>query len=381
MIHPKEFDIFLREEFGVDSYFGVPDSTLQNFCRYLVDSYGVCGKHVVGVNEGNCVAFGAGRHLATGKPACVYMQNSGLGNAVNPILSLTSGEVYKIPLVFIVGWRGAPGEPDEPQHIAQGSRTEKMLELLDLDYIVLDSKSTVGETRRAAAGFKKRLDIGEGVAFLVRKGAFESVNYAQAKESSGIIREQALEKIISAFPDDTFFGTTGMTSREVFEIRERMGMAHGNDFLAVGSMGHVSAIALGAASVLSKKRRIWCLDGDGAALMHMGAMATIGAGETGGFIHVLLNNASHESVGKIPTSAGQIDFSGIARACGYDMVLKVQTYEELARALDEINSPLPGKVFIEVLIAVCARGDLGRPTIAPQDSKVQFMDNLKEYMK
>ena len=376
MIHPHEFDSFLRSKLDIDSYFGVPDSVLQPFCRYLVTAYGVSDRHIVGVNEGSCVALSAGRYLSTGRSACVYMQNSGLGNAVNPVLSLISPEVYNIPVLFVIGWRGAPGEKDEPQHIAQGSRTIQMLSLLGLDYAVLDENSSIADITETADHFKSLLACGNSVAFLVRKGAFEAVEYTEVDTGFSLQREQTLEKIISAFPGDVFFGTTGVTSREIFEIRERMGMPHCNDFLSVGSMGHTSSIALGAATGLNRPLRIWCLDGDVAALMHMGAMASIGAINADGYIHVLLNNAEHESVGKIPTIGGQIDFCGIARACGYSNAIKVQTKEELKDVLKEIGNAVSGSVFVEICIASGARKDLGRPTISPAVSRVQFMENI-----
>ena len=386
MISPKEFDNFLKNKFDADSYFGVPDSVLAQFCGYLVNTYGISERHVVGINEGNCVALSAGRYLATGRPSCVYMQNSGLGNCVNPILSLTSEHVYNIPVVYIIGWRGAPGETDEPQHITQGSRTTRLLELLDIEYVIIDKTCCISRLHEVTEKFKLLLDTGKSVCFLIKKGSFSSVRYLPPKQKTGaefvLIRENALENILTAFPHDTFVCSTGMISREVFEIREKHNMSHSGDFLVVGSMGHASAIALGAASSAGRQfGRVWCLDGDGAVLMHMGSLAAIGASDVSDFLHVVFNNASHESVGKIPTVAGQLDLYAIAAACGYDKTFIVETQDDLFALLDIINSAQQGhigKIFVEVRIKIGSRSDLGRPTISPNDGKEQFMKRIKQ---
>ena len=404
MISPIEFDSFLINAFGVDSFFGVPDSVLAPFSGYLVNTYDMSKNHTVGVNEGNCVALAAGRYLATGRPACVYMQNSGLGNCVNPILSLTSEDVYNIPIVYLVGWRGAPGEKDEPQHITQGNRTTPLLELLDIEYIVIDKDSCIKDMQAVSERFKSLLDDGKSVCFLIKKGSFSSFEYSPPLQKPGsnftLNRESALECIITHFPNDTFICSTGMISREVFEVREKNNMSHSGDFLVVGSMGHASAIALGVASAATAisagvdaagvggnasaadskhPGRVWCLDGDGAALMHMGSLASIGASNVQNFVHVVFNNASHESVGKIPTIAGSIDFYAIAAACGFDKTIIVKTQDELLALLDVINSSdssCGGKIFVEICIAVGSRSDLGRPTIPPKQCKEEFMERI-----
>ena len=382
MLNPNEFDIFLKTAFGVDCFFGVPDSVLAQFSGYLVNIYGMSKNHTVGVNEGSCVALSAGRYLATGRPSCVYMQNSGLGNCVNPILSLTSEDVYNIPIVYLIGWRGAPGEKDEPQHLTQGQRTTELLELLGIEYIVIDKDCCMEDIQAVSERFSSLLESGKSVCFLVKKGSFSAVEYQPPMQKPGanftLIRESALECIIYNFPDDTFICSTGMISREVFEIREQNEMSHAGDFLVVGSMGHASAIALGIAQS-RKAERVWCLDGDGAALMHLGSLATIGASDAKNFVHVVFNNASHESVGKIPTVAGNLDFYAIAAACGYDKTFIVKTQDDLNMLVDVLRGADldgVGKIFIEICIAVGSRSDLGRPTIAPKDSKLMFMERI-----
>ena len=377
MLKVEDFVKSLNHELGVDSYFGVPDSVLRELCRYL--TYGVDGvaRHVVGVNEGNCVALAAGRYLATGMPSCVYMQNSGIGNCVNPILSLTSAEVYNIPIVYLIGWRGAPGEKDEPQHIAQGKRTTQLLELLDINYEVIDESISANELIDVMKKFNALIKSEASVAFLIKKGSFAPVEYKSPKNGFSLIREEVLEEVARRFAEDKFVCSTGMVSREMFEVRERLQMTHEHDFLMVGSMGHASAIALGAASALIGKKRLWCLDGDGSALMHMGSFATFGAFEANCaetlLVHLVFNNACHESVGKIPSVGADIDFCKIADACGYDEVFTAGTNEELSSVMDAVESAVKGKILIEARIAVASRADLGRPTQSPAECKEQFM--------
>ena len=320
---------------GRDFYTGVPDSLLKSLINYLMKTYGIDSKHhVIAANEGNCVALAAGYYLATRKIPIVYMQNSGEGNVVNPVTSLTSDKVYAIPIIYIVGWRGEPGVHDEPQHIFQGEITLKMLEDLDIKYFVVSKETKVDDVEDKMKEFNEVLKKGKSVAFVIRKGALKYDGKVEYKNKYTMKREEIIEHILKVSKDDPVISTTGKASREVFEIRERNKEGHAKDFLTVGSMGHSSTIALGIA-YNKPSTKIWCIDGDGAALMHMGAMGIIGATAPKNYVHVLINNGSHESVGGMPTVALDMDFVMIAKACGYKKAVCVENFEDLDRELME----------------------------------------------
>jgi phosphonopyruvate decarboxylase len=385
LINASDFDKLLKEELNIGAYAGVPDSVLKHFCDYLYGAYGISKQHLICANEGNCIAFGVGAYLATGKIPCVYMQNSGLGNAVNPLLSLSSPEVYRIPLMLLVGWRGAAGEKDEPQHISQGRRTSQMLELIDIPYETIDGTCGISDVREKVKKLNPRLSEGQSVAFLVKKNVFLSKGDSVCGPRNGIaentctpphlIREKALRRILERYPKDLFVATTGVTSRELFEMRDSLGQGHSNDFLNVGAMGHASAIALGLALHHSAER-VWCLDGDGAALMHMGAMAVIGANAAKNLVHVLFNNEAHESVGGLPTVGGSADFVKTARACGYEKALRVESEDDLSGAFRVVDTS-PGLIFMEIKIKIGSRADLGRPNLAPTAGKEAFINRIR----
>lgn len=364
---------------GVRFFTGVPDSQLRAFTDYLSDSYGVSKKHVVTVNEGTAVALASGYHLATGKIPCVYLQNSGLGNIINPVTSLLSEKVYKIPCVFVIGWRGEPGLHDEPQHLFQGAITLETLNILGIDYMVIDKDTTEKQLAEQMVYFNRTLNSGKSVAFVVKKGALSYDKAYVYKNQYSARRENIMQSIVKVAEEDLLIATTGKTARELFEIREKNGQSHRFDFLTVGSMGHSSSIALGVA-LNQPKRRVWCIDGDGAALMHMGAMATIGAIAPPNFIHVLINNEAHESVGGQPTVASKIDFCGIARGCGYSSTFHAVTLQEFESILSGIQDA-PGPIFIEVKSAIGSRSDLGRPTSTPVENKEAFMSGLRSVTK
>lgn len=353
-----------------DFYAGVPDSQLKAFCNYLMDRYGTDPKHhIIAANEGNAAAIGAGYHLATGKTPVVYLQNSGQGNLVNPAASLLHEKIYGIPMRFVIGWRGEPGIPDEPQHAFQGEITLRLLEDLEISYFILKK-----ETReREIADFLAK-SARKQTAFVVCKDALEYAGKIRYENQNSLLREEAIRKIIAHTGTDLLVSTTGKTSRELFELREANGQGHQTDFLTVGSMGHSSSIALGLA-LHRPDKRIWCLDGDGAALMHLGAMAVIGAGRPENLVHIVLNNAAHESVGGMPTAAGQIDLAGIARSCGYPCVESADSLDSLDGALQRIEKSNQLS-FLEIKCAIGSRTDLGRPTDSPQQSKQNFMRNL-----
>lgn len=365
------------EILGAEFYAGVPDSLLRPLCDYLMDAFGTDPRrHMIAVNEGSAAALAAGYHLATGKVPVVYLQNSGEGNLVNPAASLLHRQVYGIPVIFVVGWRGEPGVRDEPQHIFQGEVTLKLLEDLGIPAFVIGPETGDEEVREAMAGFRPLLAEGRDAAFVIRKGGLTYGKKRTYRNGYGLRREEAIRQIARAAGGDPIVSTTGKASRELFEIREALKQDHSRDFLTVGSMGHASSIALGVA-LHRPGERVWCLDGDGALLMHMGAMAAIGQGRPRNLIHIVLNNAAHESVGGLPTAAGGLDIPAIARACGYPCALTAETAGALDEALREAKARRD-LCLIEVKCAIGARPDLGRPTTSPQENKRAFMERLQD---
>lgn len=361
---------------GADFYTGVPDSQLKALCDYLIYAFGIDpSRHIIAANEGNCTAIAAGYYLATGKIPVVYMQNSGEGNIINPVASLLNDKVYAIPTVFIIGWRGEPGIPDEPQHIHQGKVTIKLLETMDIPHFIIDKETKEEDLEAMMEQFKQVLASGRSVAFIVRKGAISFHEKILYKNEYGIMREDIIRHIVHIAGDDPVISTTGKTSRELFEIRESNGQSHKYDFLTVGSMGHSSSIALGVA--LNKPdKRIWCIDGDGAALMHMGAMATIGSIKPSNMVHVLINNGAHESVGGMPTVGSKIEFTAIAKGCGYPYAASI---EEIDRLDEELHAAKRRDMLslLEVKCAIGARENLGRPTTTAKENKENFMNYLQ----
>ena len=354
MVNAGKFVEVLEGE-GVSFFTGVPDSLLKSFCAYLTDSR--AGSHVIAANEGGAVGLAAGHYLATGEPALVYMQNSGQGNAVNPLCSLADPDVYAVPMVLLVGWRGEPGVKDEPQHVKQGKVTVSLFETLGLPTEILpdDEDVALESVRRMVARAKSE---SRPVALVVRKGLFaEYVLRDRKADIAALPREQAIEDVLKSLPEGAVVvSTTGMISREVYETRERMGEGHSRDFLTVGSMGHAPMIALGIARKLPD-RQVFCLDGDGASIMQMGNMAIAGQSGCSNLTHIVFNNAAHDSVGGQPTVGGAIDLTAIAEACGYNRQ----------------GAP----AFREIKVAKGARKDLGRPKEPPQANKALFMEALE----
>ena len=365
----------LVEIIGSDFYTGVPDSQLKALCNYLMATYGIDPKHhIIAANEGNCTALAAGYHLATGKVPVVYMQNSGEGNIINPVASLLNDKVYAIPVVFIVGWRGEPGIHDEPQHIYQGEVTVKLLEDMDIATFVIGKETTDEEAEKAMDAFRAILAQGKDVAFVIRKGALTDAPKVEYRNDNTMVREEIIRHIVKVSGEDPVVSTTGKASRELFEIREANGQGHQYDFLTVGSMGHSSSMALGVA--LNKPdRKIWCIDGDGAVLMHMGSMAVVGANKPENLVHVVINNSAHETVGGMPTVAGRIDLTAIAKACGYPNAVCVDSFEALDRELKAAKERNELSL-IEVKCSIGAREDLGRPTTTALENKQNFMRYL-----
>lgn len=366
----------LIEIIGADFFTGVPDSQLKALCNYLMRTYGIDPKHhIIAANEGNCAALAAGYHLATGKVPVVYMQNSGEGNIINPVASLLNDKVYAIPVIFIIGWRGEPGIHDEPQHIYQGEVTEKLLEDMGIVSYAIGKDTTDEEVVATMVEFRKKLAKGKDVAFVIRKEAITYDEKVKYKNDNTMLREEIIQHIVKASGEDPIVSTTGKASRELFETRVANGQSHKYDFLTVGSMGHSSSIALGVA-INKPNQRIWCVDGDGAVLMHMGSMAVIGANKPKNLIHVVINNGSHETVGGMPTVASSIDLVAIAKACGYPNAVCVDNFVDLDQELNAAKAR-NGLSLIEVKCSIGARSDLGRPTTTALENKQGFMDYLK----
>jgi len=365
------------EAAGIDFYAGVPDSQLKGLCDTLFALHGTQGRHIVAANEGGAIALCAGHYLATGKPGLCYMQNSGLGNAVNPLASLMDDKVYGLPCLMVIGWRGEPGVHDEPQHVKQGEITLGQLELLDVPYFVLSKDTSEADLLAAFEKLKEQMDAGRCVAIVVRKGALSCSVKPDYINDRSLSREEAAEVIVKlAGERDIFVSTTGKLSRELFEIRERLGQGHEKDFLTVGSMGHASMIALGIA-MEKPERRVWCLDGDGAALMHLGALSVLGQRKPHNLIHVVINNAAHETVGGMPVCEGALNLSAAADAAGYENIYRVSNADELAADARQAMAD-GGLTLIEVMCAMGARDDLGRPTTTPKENRDALMTFIRE---
>ena len=373
MIDPCGFYEALSDN-GIDFFTGVPDSLLKCFCGYTADNAHP-EKHIIAANEGGALSIAAGYHIATGKIPLVYMQNSGLGNIVNPLLSLADSEVYSIPMLIMIGWRGMPGVKDEPQHKKQGRVQNKLLEAMDTPYEIL-SPDTENIYALIKTLKEKAVNMSAPVALVVQPGTFEKYQLKCAPEKNyELTREAAIKEIIDIIGDEALVvSTTGKTSRELYEYREEKEEGHDKDFLTVGSMGHASQIALGIA--LNTNKQIVCLDGDGALLMHMGSLAVTGTVKPKNFIHILLNNGCHDSVGGQPTCGFDLSFTDIAASAGYNLALKAETADGLRGALGAALDTL-GPSFIEVRLKRGSRSDLGRPKETPAENKKALMNYLK----
>ena len=378
MIRPQFFyDTLANLE--IDFYAGVPDSLLKNLCAYITD-HADAAHNVIAANEGGAMGLAAGHYLATGQIPVVYMQNSGEGNIINPLASLTDPDVYNIPVLLVIGWRGRPGVHDEPQHVKQGKVTTGLLNVMGIDYTVLSK-----EEDKAGAQIKKAVaymqTTGQCYALVIEKDTFDAYTLQNVERNDlAMSREEAIQTVAAALGEkDVIVSTTGMISRELFEYRAAMHQGHERDFLTVGSMGHASQIALGIA-LEKQDRRVWCFDGDGASIMHMGSMAIVATKAPGNYIHVVFNNGAHDSVGGQPTVGLKIDLPAVAKAVGYPHVFSVSTMEELEALLSSSVSRLPssGPVFIEVKVKKGNRKDLGRPTTTPVQNKEALMDFLKK---
>lgn len=375
MISPLFFRQCLSTH-GMEFYTGVPDSLLKNLCACLTDTADT-HHHIIAANEGAAIGLAAGYHLATGRTPVVYMQNSGLGNTVNPLLSLMDKEVYNMPVLLLIGWRGEPGVKDEPQHIKQGKVTCALLDAMGIRYEVMETDETLlsAQMERAAEALHTTR---EPFALVVRKDTFGPYTLPTGAESPfELSREEAIRQVAAHLcHGEVVVSTTGMISRELFEYREAAGEGHSHDFLTVGSMGHASQIALGIA-LQQPTRQVYCLDGDGASLMHMGSWTIIGQLAPANYYHILLNNGAHDSVGGQPTVGLRIDFPAIPSACGYKTTLCVATHKELDEVLAHLDT-YQAPVLLEIKVRKGARKDLGRPTTTPIENKESLMRLLNE---
>lgn len=367
----------LLNEAGVEFFTGVPDSYLNGFCNYLQENISE-DEHLIAANEGNAIGIAAGYYFGTNTMPLVYMQNSGLGNVVNPLVSLTDKHVYRVPLVLLIGWRGEPGSGDHAQHITQGAITSKILDMLDIPYIIAeDDDALFAEQLRPL--LKEAKEKRKAVAIIARKGVFASVKKENILDQTyALRREEAIEAILEVLPEDTYYvATTGRATRELYFLREKRNQGHQYDLLNLGAMGHASSIALGLA-LADKEHRVVCLDGDASALMHMGAFTMACKSEAPNFLHIVLNNGAHESVGGQPSAGCQVDFTTIAAGSGYNTVgQQVSTKEDLLSAVKKLSLS-PGPSFIDFRIRKGLKGDLPPLDIDPEQLINDFMEQLKD---
>lgn len=390
MIRPQFFYDTLAG-YGIDFYAGVPDSLLKNLCAYITD-HADESHNIIAANEGGAMGLAAGHYLATGQIPVVYMQNSGEGNIINPLASLTDPDVYNIPVLLVIGWRGKPGVHDEPQHVKQGKVTTGLLNVMGIDYTVLSK-----EEDKAEAQIRKAVEYMQSTkncyALVIEKDTFDTytLNSQFSIFNFQLSREEAIQTVAAALGEkDVIVSTTGMISRELFEYRTAKNEGHERDFLTVGSMGHASQIALGIA-MEKPDRRVWCFDGDGATIMHMGSMAIVASKQPSNYVHVVFNNGAHDSVGGQPTVGLNIDLPAIAKAVGYKHVMSVDNKESLEQVLSkfkvqssllskaaEPSAKFKGASFLEVRVRKGNRKDLGRPTTTPIQNKEALMAFLKD---
>lgn len=375
MIRPEYFYNTLRG-MGIDFYTGVPDSLLKDICAYITD-HADRKNNIIAANEGGAVGLAAGYHLATGNIPVVYMQNSGLGNTVNPLMSLTDSDVYRIPVLLVIGWRGEPGVHDEPQHVKQGKTTLPLLDAMEIRHEIMSGDEAELE-KQLAGGVRYMKETGRAFALVVKKGTFGKYKLQNGTHNPYTMeREEAIKAVAGAMDvKDIVVSTTGKISRELFEHRTATGEGHSRDFLTVGSMGHASQIALGIA-LNRPERNVYCFDGDGAAIMHMGGMGIVASMLPGNFYHIVFNNGAHDSVGGQPTIGFDIDLPKIAAGCGYKTVMSVATRSELDAILPTLTA-LPAPLLLEIKVKKGSRDDLGRPTTTPVENKEALMSFLEE---
>lgn len=375
MVNQKElFDALC--EMGVDFFTGVPDSLLNDFCLYMTNNL-TSKQHVMAANEGNAIGIAAGHYMATGKLPLVYMQNSGIGNATNPLLSLTHNCVYGIPMILVIGWRGDPSINDHAQHKKQGELTPILMKVMDIPYEILDSDDSVIEKFRWAVN--KAKEISSPVALIAKKAILTQKEKKQTYAESQLMnREEAIAAVIDVFGEDAvYLGTTGRATREVNEQLKLHGIGEGHEWQNVGSMGHVSSVGLGLALGCPDKR-IVVFDGDASTVMHMGALATNCRYKAPNLIHIVLNNGVNESVGGQQSAGQLIDLTGVANSCGYRNVgHPIKTKEELQSVMKSLPSDdMP--TFVDVYVRQGIRPDMPKLNIDHKAQKEALMNLLKK---
>lgn len=364
---------------GVKFFSGVPDSLLNDFCNYLqenIDSH--C--HVIAANEGNAIALAAGYNLATNTVPLVYMQNSGIGNALNPLLSLSNEDVFSIPMVLLIGWRGDPSVEDHVQHKKQGAITQTLMEILDIPYRILidDSDESIKAVEWAVSTASEQ---SSPTALIVKKNVLSQTKKIEPKflkNNNLLSREEAIECILKYLPEDSrYIATTGRATRELYSLREKYKMPHSKDFLNVGAMGHASSIGVGLA-LGSINTPVVCLDGDAALIMHLGSLTTAGKLCIPNFIHVVLNNGVHESVGGQPSAGNISKLTDIAENAGYLTIGKaVNSEKDIIGALESLF-PAKSAIFLEVTIRKGIRSDLEPLKIDHHKLKDTFIESIIE---
>lgn len=331
----KVFEALARN--GVTFFTGVPDSYLNGFCNYALANFP--DRNIIAANEGNAVGIAAGHYFASKEIPLVYMQNSGEGNAINPLASLVDKDVYAVPMLILIGWRGqGETEPNHPQHRLQGEVTTKLLDVLHIPYTVLTELDDEfsGIIEKAVTYCRKTR---QPYALIAPKGVMADSDKSNIIDDSyPLSREEAIEIILEHMPTDAIYcATTGRATRELFFLRDKRGETKDHDFLNVGSMGHASSVALGIA-MEKPDRNVVVLDGDSAVIMHMGSMTMISKVKVPNFMHIVLNNGVHESVGGQPSAGYLVDFTKIAEACGYATVgFPVETRKELVEAVKKLK--------------------------------------------
>ena len=371
---PSIFEVVDCVKSNFEFIVGVPDSTLRSLSDCIANDRSI--RSMVTVNEGAAISLASGWAMATNKVPLVYMQNSGLGNAVNPLTSLTHQDVYSIPMVLLIGWRGAPGAKDEPQHLTMGNCTQDMLDLMSIPTLVASSENIMSVLEKAQRSAAKE---SKPVAVLIKRGVLPSYDAVEDKpeQAAGLTRSDALSSVLDAVGvDDVIVCTTGFSSRDLWRIRKDRRERADKDFLCVGSMGYALSIAQGIA-IAQPHRIVWCIDGDGAQLMHLGTLTGALDFCVPNLKHVTLNNRMHESVGITPTAAETVDLRRIAFAAGYSFAKRAAANEDLKNYLRQARN-LTEAAYIEVITrSGCGNDKLPRPSESPLERKNAFVDALQ----
>ena len=355
MINVNKLFKFLNKN-GINFFSGVPDSILKNTKWYLENKNKK--QHIIAANEGSAIASCIGYFLATGKLSCAYMQNSGLANAINPLISIAHKKVYSVPIFLMIGWRGSPGIKDEPQHLTKGSITLKLLKLLNIKYCILNNENDFLNLKKLINFSKKNNTT---VACLLKKNILVSKNKFNQNNyiKSGIRRENFIKTLLEEINSKTnLVSTTGYTSRELYQVRLKYNLRKGSDFYVVGGMGHSSMVALGTS--LYKNIPVICLDGDGSMIMHMGSIANIGYCAKNNYKHILLNNFSHESVGGQKTVSENLNFQLLSKGAGYKKYFYLNKQKEMSKIIKKFLIS-KGPCLLEVIIKQGAMKELLRP--------------------